>query len=146
MRVAAIRAQVLRLLDRTGSLDPFATSGWAASLTSGHIKLRLASALLYTVSIVQSWTKADLIQSLSFFGFRLPTLELYEYLTSGGRTSLFAFGHTLPPQLPRYLPNPFGLTIPVERAGSELIAEDITKSTVLPAQPTDKAALALSPF
>ena len=37
MRYAAIRAQVLHLLDRQGSLDPFAQSGWAASLTSGNI-------------------------------------------------------------------------------------------------------------
>lgn len=146
MRYAAIRAQVLHLLDRQGSLDPFAQSGWAASLTSGNIKLRLASAHHYQVSIVKSWQKADLIKSLSFFGFRLPTQDQYEYLQSGGRQSLFAFGNTLPPQLPRYLPNPFGLTIPVERAGSELIAEDIQKSTALPAQPSAKAALALSPF
>ncbi|MDE3281801.1 hypothetical protein LACPH_000712 [Lacticaseibacillus parahuelsenbergensis] len=146
MAYAAIRAQVLALLDRHGSLDPFSQTGWPATLTSGSVKLRLASAHHYQVSIVKSWRKADLSKSLSYFGFRLPTQDQYEYLQSGGNPSLFPFGNTLPLEMPRYLPNRFGLTIPVKRTGSELIVEDLQKSTALTAQPTAKEALALSPF
>ena len=146
MAYAAVRAQVLALLDRHGSLDPFSQSGWPATLTSGSVILRLASAHHYQVSISKNWQKSELQKALSYFGFRLPTQVQYEYLQGGGVTSLFSFGNTLPADMPRYLPNRFGLTVPVTRSGSELIQDAMQKSTPLSAQPTAKEALALSPF
>ena len=115
-------------------------------MTSGSVILRLASAHHYQVSISKNWQKSELQKALSYFGFRLPTQDQYEYLQGGGVTSLFSFGNTLPADMPRYLPNRFGLTVPVTRSGSELIQEAMQKSTPLSAQPTAKEALALSPF
>ncbi|WP_461225850.1 hypothetical protein [Lacticaseibacillus suihuaensis] len=109
------------------------------------LRLRQASATAYQVAIKHDWDAAQLKQTLGGHGFALANEREYEYLMGGGRHRLFAWGNQLPEDL-NFVPNRFGLTVPLRRPGSELIDGDWAKSRALTALPSGQDLLALSPF
>lgn len=135
-----VKPAVLAALQQAGEQN------WPATVSGQGVSLHRQSDHHYQVAIRQDWQRAGLIHGLHRYGFDLLTEHQYEYVMSGGLAQATPWGNTLPAPLPRYVPNRFGLTVPVARAGSELIAEEWGKSTAL--QPPLAAAqvAALSPW
>lgn len=140
-----VQAAVLATLE-TPVADPLAPTGLSPVLTGDGVTLRQVAPQLYQVSVARDWDVVGLQRHLSGFGFTLPNEREYEYLMSGGLAQLFPWGNRLPDPLPRYLPNRFGLTVPLERTGPELTLDQPAKSAPVPATASGAELLALSPF
>lgn len=140
-----VKGEVLGLLSQ-GSPDPFTPASWAPTLTGEHVVLRLAGEHQYQVALKQNWHQAQLEKRLSGFGFALPDEREYEYLMSGGLSTLFGWGNRLPDSTMQYVPNRFGLTVPVVRAGAEIVRGAYAKSAPVVAGASGAALLPLSPF
>ncbi|WP_225048892.1 hypothetical protein [Lacticaseibacillus kribbianus] len=143
------RGNLLAYTKLAGSVQSLLTPGPDGSLPpvieTDQLRLRQASATAYQVALKHDWDLPQLQHRLGGFGFALANEREYEYLMGGGFPQLFAWGNQLPGEL-NFVPNRFGLTVPLRRPGSELIAEGWAKSRALAGQPTGQGRLALSPF
>ncbi|WP_125705344.1 hypothetical protein [Lacticaseibacillus daqingensis] len=137
-----VRQAVLTLLQPSATEAPAAL---APVLTDGQVVLRQVGESTYQVAQRRDWDLPQLLRRLGGFGFGLATEREFEYLMSGGGTSLFAWGNRLPTQPMNYVPNRFGLTVPVV-GQPELLATAVAKRAGLTAPPTGAAWLGLSPF
>ncbi|MFD1441353.1 hypothetical protein [Lacticaseibacillus hegangensis] len=143
----AVKNQVLALLrPKTVGLAPAATGNFPPRLENETVVLRLAGEHAYQVAVKQDWDQAALVKRLSGFGFALPDEREYEYLMGGGLDSLFGWGNRLPDPGMRYVPNRFGLTVPAEREGAELVRSAFAKSAPVAAGAEGPDLLPLSPF
>ncbi|KRN23045.1 hypothetical protein [Lacticaseibacillus camelliae] len=142
-----IKNQVLALLrPKAAGLTPTRADAFAPRLENATVVLRLAGEHTYQVAVKRDWDQAGLVKRLSGFGFALPDEREYEYLMGGGLDSLFGWGNRLPEAGMRYVPNRFGLTVPVARKGAELVRSAFAKSAAVSAGATVQALLPLSQF
>ncbi|MFD1393226.1 hypothetical protein ACFQ3L_06530 [Lacticaseibacillus jixianensis] len=142
-----VKNRVLTLLrPKSASLAPQGKSAFAPRLADDAVVLRLAGEHVYQIAVKRDWDQAGLVKHLSRFGFGLPDEREYEYLMSGGLDSLFGWGNRLPEPGLRYVPNRFGLTVPVLRSGAELVRSAFAKSAPVASGATGQALLPLSPF
>lgn len=142
-----VKSRVLNLLrPKAAGLTPTAGQDFAPRLADGAVVLRLAGEHVYQVAIKHDWDQAGLVKQLSRFGFGLPDEREYEYLMGGGLASLFGWGNRLPETDMRYVPNRFGLTVPMVRQGAELVRSAFAKSAQVQAGASGSALLPLSPF
>lgn len=139
---------VLQLLQpRVTGVAPSDTPTWPPVLTSGDVTLRLSSTHHYQVLLRQPVDHDNLLKTLGGFGYTLPDHAQYQYLLGGASQSLFTWGNQLPTKWPTYVPNRFGLTVPVRRDGGETLrGGQPAVSMMVSATPTGQDVLALSPF
>ncbi|WP_179395978.1 hypothetical protein [Lacticaseibacillus absianus] len=142
-----VRQAVLRLLTPTvASLDP-AAAELAPVMATETLELRQVGATTYQVALRHpDWDRQALQKRLGGFGFALASEREYEYLMGGGQAELFPWGNRLPDAPMNFVPNRFGLTVPLRRPGSELIDAPVGKSLSLAGPPTGADWLSLSPF
>lgn len=142
-----IKSQVLALLrPKAQGLTPTRGGDFAPRLENSQVVLRLAGEHVYQVAVKRNWDQPTLVKRLSGFGFTLPDEREYEYLMGGGLDSLFGWGNRLPEPGLRYVPNRFGLTVPVQRSGAELVRSAFAKSAPVADSAQGQDLLPLSPF
>lgn len=139
---------VLQLLQpRVTGVAPSDTPTWPPVLKSGDVMLRLSSSHHYQVLLRQSADHDGLLKTLGGFGYTLPDHAQYQYLLGGTSQSLFTWGNQLLTEWPTYVPNRFGLTVPLRRDGGEALRDGRPPvSMMVSAHPTGQSLLALSPF